>query len=157
MKCSLGNSDFLEEISRLSHSTVFLYFFALIIEEGFLTFLAILWNTAFRWVCLSFSPLPSTFLLFSGICKASSDKHSAFSHFFSWEWSWSLPPVLCHQQNEELIVAVIVFYVVIICSMSHWSLYQEFNKHLFAKWMTDGWFSLLVWKSAATGIVAFSV
>ena len=31
MKCSLGVSDFLEEISTLSHSIVFLYFFALFI------------------------------------------------------------------------------------------------------------------------------
>ena len=30
MKCSLGTSNFLEEISRLSHYVVFLYFFALI-------------------------------------------------------------------------------------------------------------------------------
>ena len=36
MKCSLGISDFLEEISSLSHSIVFLYVFALIAEEGFL-------------------------------------------------------------------------------------------------------------------------
>ena len=36
MKCSLGISDFLEEISSLSYSIVFLYFFALITEEGFL-------------------------------------------------------------------------------------------------------------------------
>ena len=36
MKCSLGISNFLEEISSLSHSVVFLYFFALITEEGFL-------------------------------------------------------------------------------------------------------------------------
>ena len=36
MKCSLGISNFLEEISRLSHSIVFLYFFALISEEGLL-------------------------------------------------------------------------------------------------------------------------
>ena len=36
MKCSLGISNFLEEISSLSHSIVFLYFFALIPEEGFL-------------------------------------------------------------------------------------------------------------------------
>ena len=34
MKCSLGN--FLEEISSLSHSVLFLYFFALIAEESFL-------------------------------------------------------------------------------------------------------------------------
>ena len=36
MKCSLGISNFLEEISSLSHSLVFLYLFALITEEGFL-------------------------------------------------------------------------------------------------------------------------
>ena len=36
MKCSLGISNFLEELSSLSHSIVFLYFFALITEEGFL-------------------------------------------------------------------------------------------------------------------------
>ena len=36
MKCPLGISNFLEEISSLSYSVVFLYFFALITEEGFL-------------------------------------------------------------------------------------------------------------------------
>ena len=35
MKYSLGISNFLEEISSLSHSVVFIYFFALITEEGF--------------------------------------------------------------------------------------------------------------------------
>ena len=34
MKCSLDISNFLEEISSLSHSIIFLYFFALITEEG---------------------------------------------------------------------------------------------------------------------------
>ena len=36
MKCYLGVSNFLEEISGFSHSIVFPYFFALIAEEGFL-------------------------------------------------------------------------------------------------------------------------
>ena len=36
MKCPLGISNFLEEISSLSYSVVFLYFFAFIAEEGFL-------------------------------------------------------------------------------------------------------------------------
>ena len=36
MKCSLGIFNFLEGISSLSHSVVFLYFLALITEEGFL-------------------------------------------------------------------------------------------------------------------------
>ena len=64
MKCSLGISNFLEEISSLSNSVVFLYFFALIAEEGFLSLLAILWNSAFRCLYLSFSPLLFTSLLF---------------------------------------------------------------------------------------------
>ena len=83
MKCSLGISNFLEEISSLSHFTVFLYFFELITEEGFfLSLLAILWNSALKWVYLSFSPLPFTSLLFTAICKASSDNHFSFLHFF---------------------------------------------------------------------------
>ena len=42
MKCSLALSNFHEEISSLSHSIVFLCFFALITEEGLLSLLAIL-------------------------------------------------------------------------------------------------------------------
>ena len=57
MKCSFGISDFLEEISSLSQSVVFLYFFALIAKKAFLSLLAILWNFAFRCLYLSFSPL----------------------------------------------------------------------------------------------------
>ena len=48
MKCSLGISNFLDEIANLSHSIVFLYFFALITVKAFLSLLAILWNSAFR-------------------------------------------------------------------------------------------------------------
>ena len=36
MKSSFGISNFLEEISSLSNYVVFLYFFALIVEEDFL-------------------------------------------------------------------------------------------------------------------------
>ena len=45
-------------------------------------FLATLWNSAFKWVCLSFSPLLLASLLFTAICKASSDSHFAFLLFF---------------------------------------------------------------------------
>ena len=78
VKCSLDISNLLEELSSLSHSIVFLYFFALTTVEGFLSLLAILWNSAFKWVYLSFSPLPLASILFSVICKASSDNHFAF-------------------------------------------------------------------------------
>ena len=80
-------SNFLEEISSLIHSIIFLYFFELITEEGFLSLLAIFWNSEFGGIYLSFSPLPLAFVLFSAICMASSDNNFAFLHFFSWEWS----------------------------------------------------------------------
>ena len=82
MKCSLGISNFLEEISSLSHSIVFLYFFALTLRKAFLSFFAILWNSAFRCLYLSFSPLLFISLLFIAICKASSYSYFAFLHFF---------------------------------------------------------------------------
>ena len=78
--CDICN--FLEEVAILSHSIFSLYFFALITEEAFLSLLVILWNSAFRWVYLSFSPLPFTSILCSLICKASSDNHFAFFSFF---------------------------------------------------------------------------
>ena len=81
MKCSLSISDFLEEIFSLSHSIVFLCFFALITEEGFLISpcyslehciqmdISFLFSFAFRF---------SSFL---GICEVFSDNHFAFLHF----------------------------------------------------------------------------
>ena len=94
MKCSLGISNFLEEISSLSHSIVFLYFLALIAEEGFLiSLLAILWNSAFKWVYFSFPPLIFASLLFTVICKASQTAILLFCISFSWGWSWFLSPV----------------------------------------------------------------
>ena len=84
MKCFLGNSNFLEEISisSLSHSIVFLYLFALITDEGFLISpcysleLCIQMEVSFLF---SFS---FTSLLFSAICKASSENHFVLLHFF---------------------------------------------------------------------------
>ena len=52
------------------------------LRKAFLSLLAVLWNSAFRWVYLPFSPLPLASLLFSVIYKASSDNHFAFLHFF---------------------------------------------------------------------------
>ena len=47
-----------------------------------LSLLAILWNSAFKQVYLSFSPLLFASLLFTAICKVSSNNHFAFLHFF---------------------------------------------------------------------------
>ena len=52
-----------------------------LLRKAFLSLLAILWNFAFRWIYLSSSPLPFASLLFSDICKASSDNHLSFYFF----------------------------------------------------------------------------
>ena len=52
-------------------------------RKAFLSLFAILWNSSFKWVYLSFSPLPLASILFSAICKVSSDNHFALLHFFS--------------------------------------------------------------------------
>ena len=63
------------------------------LRKVFLCLLPILWNSAFRCLYLSFSPLLSSSLLFTAICKASSDSHFAFLHFFS--MGMVLIPVSC--------------------------------------------------------------
>ena len=80
MKCSLGISNFLVEI--FSHSIVFLYFFALFTQEGFLISPCYSLELCIQMVYLSFSPLPFASILFSAICKASSENHFTFFHFF---------------------------------------------------------------------------
>ena len=71
-----------------------------LLRKAFLSFLAILWTSAFKQLYLSSFPLPFASLLFTAICKASSDNHFAFLHLFIylfWWWSWSLSPVQCHE------------------------------------------------------------
>jgi len=79
MKCSLGISNFLEEISSLSHSTV-LYFFdhlgRLSVSPCYSSELSVQMGISF------FSFLPFVSLLFSAIWKTSSDNHFAFLYFF---------------------------------------------------------------------------
>ena len=71
-----------EEIYSLSHSVVPSITLQWSLGKAFLSFCPILWNSAFKWVYLFFSPLSFISLLFSAICKASSDNHFAFLHFF---------------------------------------------------------------------------
>ena len=100
MKCSLDIFNFIEEISSLSHSIVFFYFLHWSLRKAFLSLLAILWNSAFKGVYLSFFPLLFTSLLFTAICKASSDKHFAFLHFFS--MGMVLIPVSCTMSQTSV-------------------------------------------------------
>ena len=58
MKCSFDISNFLEEISSLSFSIDFLYFFALFIEEGLLispcySLELCIWLGMYEYICRS--------------------------------------------------------------------------------------------------------
>ena len=105
MKCSLGISNFLE-IPSLSHSIVFLYFFALVTEEGFLISpcyslefciqidISFLFSFAFNFFFQVFVRPPQTTIL-------------PFCISFPWGWSWSLPPVLCHKPPSMVLQALL--------------------------------------------------
>ena len=99
MKCSLDISNFLEELSSLPillFSSISLHWS---LTKAFLSLLAILWNSAFKWVYLSFSPLLFTFL-FTAIYNASSDIHFAVLHFFS--LGMFLLPVSCTMSRTSI-------------------------------------------------------
>ena len=113
MKCSLDISSFLEEISSLSCSVLFLYFFELFMEEQFKSLLSLLWNSAFSWVCLSLSPFPFTSLLSSAICKVSQTT-SLPCISFSWQWFWSPSPVQCYEPPS------IVLQALCLPDLIHW-------------------------------------
>ena len=70
------------------------------LRKAFLSLLAILWNSAFKWEYLSISPLPLAALLFSAIYKASLDKHLAFLHFFFLDMV--LIPVSCTESRASV-------------------------------------------------------
>ena len=91
MKCSLGISNFPEEISSLSHSVVFLYFFALIAKEGFL--ISPCYSLEF---CISDAYIFPFLLCFSPLFFSQlfvRPTQTAILHFFPWGWSWSWSPV----------------------------------------------------------------
>ena len=104
MKCSLGISNFLEEISSLSHSVVFLYFLALITEEGFLISpcysleLCIPMGVSFLLLCFSLLFISQLFV------RPPQTTILPFCISFSWGWSWSPPPVQCHELPSSVVL-----------------------------------------------------
>ena len=78
MKCSLGISNFLEEISSLSHCIVFFYFFALITEEGFLISPCYFLELCIQMGISFLFSFAFHFSSFTAICKVSSDSHFPF-------------------------------------------------------------------------------
>ena len=77
-----GISNFFEEISSLSHSIIFLYFFTLITEEGFLISPSYSLEFCIQMDISFLFSFAFASLLLSAICKAPSDNHFSFLHFF---------------------------------------------------------------------------
>ena len=128
MKYSFGVSDFLEEISSLSHSVVFLYFFALITEEGFLISpwysleLCIQKGVSFLFSFVFHFPF------FTAICKTSSDSHFAFLHFYN------------HRQLANLITWTTALFNSVKLSHAMWG---------HPRWMDHGgeiWQNVVHWR-----------
>ena len=82
MKCSLGTSNFHEEISIHSHCIVFPYFFALITVKGFLISPCYSLELCIQMNISFFPPFLFASLFFTTICKASSNNHFTFLHLF---------------------------------------------------------------------------
>ena len=93
MKRSLDISNFLEEISSLSHSTVFLYFFEVFSLLSFLLFSGTLHSVGY------ISPsLPCFLLLFFPQLFVKPPRTTTLPACvsFSMAWFWSLPPIQCY-------------------------------------------------------------
>ena len=67
------------------------------LRKAFLSLLAILWNSAFRCLYLSFPPLLFTSLLFTAILRPPQTAILLFCISFPCGRSWSPSPVQCHE------------------------------------------------------------
>ena len=98
MKCSLGISNFLEGICSLSHSIIFLYFFALITEEGLLISPCSSLELCIQMdIYLSFSPLLFTSLISQLFVRPPQTDILLFC--ISFPRGWSYPCLLYNVMN----------------------------------------------------------
>ena len=145
MKCSLGISNVLEEISSLSHSVVFLYFFALITEEAFLISPCYSLELCIQMLII-FPFLLCFSLLFTAICKASPDSHfaffiSQFSPLSPLQLSWLHSQASdCHIRGmwPQKLPSCIIFTVSCLRGKRDFSLYlqQILSRFCLKSWLT---------------------
>ena len=76
------------------------------LRKAFLSLLGILWNSAFKWVYLSFSLLPFAYFLLQLFVRPPQTTILPFWISFSWGWSWSLPLVHCHEPLSIVLQAL---------------------------------------------------
>ena len=93
--------------SCLSHSIVFFFLFALITEEGFLISPCYSLELCIQMGISFLFSFAFAFLFFTAICKASSDSHIAFLHFFflGMVWlpvSYTMSQTSIHNSSDNL-------------------------------------------------------
>ena len=138
-----GTSSFLEEISSLSHSIVFLYFPSLISQEVFLISPSYSLELCIQ-IRISFL-FSFTFLFssFHGILVSPPQTTILpFCISFSWGWSWSLSPVQCHELLSVFLKALGLSDLISWICLSL-PLYNRKGFYLIHTW-TVYWFSLLL-------------
>ena len=118
MKYSFGISNFLEEISSLSHSVVFLYISALITEEGFLISPCYSLETLHSNGCI-FPFLLCLSLLFDSqlFVKSSSDTHLAFC--ISFPWMVLIPASCTMSRTPSTVLQASVYHIWSLESACH--------------------------------------
>ena len=77
-----------------------------LLRKPFLSLLAILWNFAFKWYTFPF--LLCLYLLFFShlFVRPCQTTILPFCLSFSWGWSWSLPPIQCHEPPSIVLQAL---------------------------------------------------
>ena len=91
------------------------------LKKAFLSFLAILWNSAFRQIYLYSFSFVFHFSSFLSSLKASSDNHFALLHtYVSWGWFWSPPPVQCYEHLSLFLQALCLSDLIPWIFLSFW-------------------------------------
>ena len=67
------------------------------LRKALLSLLVTLWNSAFKWVYLSFSPLLFPFFFSQLFERPPQIAILLLCISFPWGWSWSLSPAQCHE------------------------------------------------------------
>ena len=111
MKFSLGIASFLEEISSLSCSIAFLYFF---VHLRRLSYLSLKFSGTLHSVGFIFLFLLCLSLLFSQLfLRLPQTAILPFCIPFSWGWFWSPPPVQCYEPPSIVLQALCLLHLIL--------------------------------------------
>ena len=106
-------------------------------KKAFLCLLAILWNSAFIWVYLSLSPLPSLLSFSQLFVKTPQTTTLPSCISFSLGWFWSPPPVQCYEPLS-IVLQTLSLPNLIPGIYSSPSLYNDIGFDLGHTWMAYG-------------------